>query len=235
MAVPGVGSRTVDSGHQPRERPRVGQRAGERGRGRCNGKATCPGSGPDLGCTARPPVMESAGPNPCRTARPRRSDPPARTRGPRTAAAPARRSRSRMNSTVGDDMLPYSAKTPRGPVAAGRQPSASSTASRIFGPPGWTAHDATSATRGRGRPASRQPRPQVPARSGSGTFFDSVISKPWSPTVQRMASAESGMRHEPVAASRQAPGAARAGPPTTAAPPRRRTGRWRPPCCGSQP
>src|SRR5713101_5572498 len=53
-----------------------------------------------------------------------------------------------------------------------------------------------------------------------GTFLDRDISKPWSPMVHVMASAELGIRNEPVAVMVQAfPGAAAAGIPATAAQP----------------
>ena len=100
-------------------------------------------------------------------------------------------------------------------MAVAGRPNVAATASRIFGPPGWTAHDLMPATviprkasqsssHGRSRPAIT-----------SGILFDSVIPNPWSPTVQVMASAASGIRHDPLAVSRQAP-AGPVGAPTTA-------------------
>ena len=56
-------------------------------------------------------------------------------------------SRCKMNRTVADDMLPYSDSTSRdAQTASVDRPSAAAEASRIFGPPGWIAHDLTSAT-----------------------------------------------------------------------------------------
>src|SRR5437868_1803808 len=53
-----------------------------------------------------------------------------------------------------------------------------------------------------------------------GTRLESVIAKPWSPTVQVMASVELGKTHEPEARTSQAPAdAADGGAPTTAAAP----------------
>ena len=55
------------------------------------------------------------------------------------------RNRSRINSTVGDDMLPNSANTARdAAVDSGASPSVASAAERMRGPPGWIAQDFTS-------------------------------------------------------------------------------------------
>ena len=44
-----------------------------------------------------------------------------------------------MNSTVGDDILPHSARIAReAAICSGVRPRVSSTAVRILGPPGWT-------------------------------------------------------------------------------------------------
>ena len=54
--------------------------------------------------------------------------------------APLRRKRSRMNSRVGDDMLPQSLSTDReGSIKAGSSSRVSDTAERMRGPPGCTA------------------------------------------------------------------------------------------------
>jgi len=64
------------------------------------------------------------------------------------------RMRCKMNRTVGDDMLPWSARTARETSpASGPTPSASIAAWTISGPPGWIAHCATSLIR-RSREAS---------------------------------------------------------------------------------
>src|SRR5207253_1006523 len=53
----------------------------------------------------------------------------------------------RMKIAVADDMLPYSAKTSRdAQTRSSDRPSVAAAASRIFGPPGWIAHDLMSGT-----------------------------------------------------------------------------------------
>src|SRR5262245_12132700 len=70
---------------------------------------------------------------------------PSATQGP---SAPLSIRRFRMNSTVADDMLPYSDRISReAQTASVGNPSTAAAESRIFGPPGWIAHDFTSATR----------------------------------------------------------------------------------------
>ena len=61
--------------------------------------------------------------------------------------------------------------------------------------------------------SSSHGRRRVPITSG--ILFDSVIPNPWSPIVHVMASAASGIRHDPLATSRHEPGGP-AGAPTSA-------------------
>src|SRR6188472_3256161 len=105
-----------------------------------------------------------------------------------------------MNSTVGLDMLPYSANTARdGPSASAESPSDSSTAETIFGPPGWTAQLRTSASDSPLSPSQASSHGRRFLAISPGTRRDSDISKPWSPTVQPISAAELGMRQEPEA------------------------------------
>ena len=90
--------------------------------------------------------------------------------GPEASAThgrrPAARSRSRMNSTVGDDMLPYSANTAaRRGQRLSPSPSASPAASRMCGPPGWIAQTLHRSTVSPLPPSHGPSRPQVLARS----------------------------------------------------------------------
>src|SRR5438132_1537189 len=130
------------------------------------------------------------------------------------------RKRSIRNRIVAEDMLPYSASTSRDTaVDSGPRRNASSTAVKIFGPPGCTAQVATSAS----------PKPFLASHStnhgrklraiSSGTLVASVMSKPWSPIFQVMAYSLSGKMHEPEAVTCQMVPGPSAETPTRAAAP----------------
>ena len=101
-------------------------------------------------------------------------------------------------------MFPWSAYTARDTArAAGASPSPSSTAERIFGPPGWAAHVATASGDSPLSASQASSHGRTCRAISPGTFRESVISNPWSPTVQPISASDSGIRHDPEAASCQ--------------------------------
>ncbi len=136
----------------------------------------------------------------------------------RTPRAPGGTGPSRLSTkkTLADDRLPCASNVRHEASSAppGRS-SAPSTASRIRGPPGWTAQNPTSSRASPRRPRKARTVPPSCERTTAGSRGDRIRSKPVAATCIPSASAVPG--HTTLAASTSRGPPAPPGPPTTAA------------------